>query len=138
MTRCATCNREIDGSWQLSFYGGTLVFDSFECALQRLAGLCRSCGCPVLGHGFPTEVGLYCSAACCEAARRLDRQVDVASADSFPASDPPAYMGTPPIAADPMEERRRREGGRVGWVLLWLLGVPLPLLLLLYLIRGCT
>jgi hypothetical protein len=28
--------------------------------------------------------------------------------------------------------------GRVGWVILWLLGVPLPILLILFLIRGCT
>jgi len=30
------------------------------------------------------------------------------------------------------------EAGRAGWILLWLLGVPLPVLLLLYLVRGCT
>jgi len=28
--------------------------------------------------------------------------------------------------------------GKVGWVLLWLLGIPIPVLLLLFLIRGCT
>jgi len=28
--------------------------------------------------------------------------------------------------------------GKVGWVILWLLGVPIPILLLLFLIRGCT
>jgi hypothetical protein len=33
---------------------------------------------------------------------------------------------------------RRLESGRVGWILLWLLGVPIPLLLLLYVLRGCT
>lgn len=33
---------------------------------------------------------------------------------------------------------RRHESGRVGWALLWLLGVPIPLLLVLYLLRGCT
>jgi hypothetical protein len=33
---------------------------------------------------------------------------------------------------------RRREEGRVGWVMLWLLGVPVPVLLLLYVLRGCT
>jgi hypothetical protein len=32
----------------------------------------------------------------------------------------------------------RRDSGRVGWVLLWLLGVPIPLLLVFYLLRGCT
>jgi hypothetical protein len=32
----------------------------------------------------------------------------------------------------------RRESGRVGWALLWLLGVPIPVLLVLFLMRGCT
>ena len=34
-------------------------------------------------------------------------------------------------------ERRRREG-RIGWVLLWLLGIPIPVLLVIYFLRGCT
>ena len=28
--------------------------------------------------------------------------------------------------------------GRVGYILLWLLGVPLPILFLIYLLRGCS
>jgi hypothetical protein len=28
--------------------------------------------------------------------------------------------------------------GKVGWILLWLLGVPIPILLVLFLLRGCT
>lgn len=28
--------------------------------------------------------------------------------------------------------------GKVGWIMLWLLGVPVPVLLILFLIRGCT
>lgn len=28
------------------------------------------------------------------------------------------------------------ESGKIGWALLWLLGVPLPVLLIIYLIRG--
>jgi hypothetical protein len=30
------------------------------------------------------------------------------------------------------------ERGRVGWILLWALGVPMPVLFLLFLVRGCT
>lgn len=30
------------------------------------------------------------------------------------------------------------ERGKIGWILLWLLGIPLPILLLLFLLRGCT
>lgn len=28
--------------------------------------------------------------------------------------------------------------GRAGWFILWLLGVPIPILFLLFLLRGCT
>ena len=31
-----------------------------------------------------------------------------------------------------------REQGKIGWILLWLLGVPIPVLFLLFLLRGCT
>jgi hypothetical protein len=28
--------------------------------------------------------------------------------------------------------------GKIGWILLWLIGVPIPILLILFLLRGCT
>lgn len=33
---------------------------------------------------------------------------------------------------------KKREEGKIGWILLWLLGIPLPILLLVFLLRGCT
>ena len=30
------------------------------------------------------------------------------------------------------------QNGKVGWILLWALGVPVPVLLILFLVRGCT
>lgn len=33
---------------------------------------------------------------------------------------------------------RNREEGKIGWVLLWLVGIPIPILLVLYFLRGCT
>ena len=30
------------------------------------------------------------------------------------------------------------ERGKIGWILLWALGVPIPILLVLYFLRGCT
>ena len=30
------------------------------------------------------------------------------------------------------------EDGKIGWILLWALGVPIPVLLILFAIRGCT
>ena len=31
-----------------------------------------------------------------------------------------------------------RQEGKVGYILLWLLGVPIPILFLIYLLRGCS
>ena len=28
--------------------------------------------------------------------------------------------------------------GKIGWILLWALGIPIPILLVLFLLRGCT
>ena len=30
------------------------------------------------------------------------------------------------------------ETGKVGWLFLWLIGVPIPVLLALFMLRGCT
>ncbi len=37
-----------------------------------------------------------------------------------------------------MLNERSGQSGKIGWVLLWLLGIPIPVLLLLFLLRGCT
>ena len=31
-----------------------------------------------------------------------------------------------------------REAGAAGYILLWLLGIPIPILLIVFLLRGCT
>jgi hypothetical protein len=33
---------------------------------------------------------------------------------------------------------RNKEEGKIGWILLWLLGIPIPILVVLYFLRGCT
>jgi hypothetical protein len=37
-----------------------------------------------------------------------------------------------------LDARLMQQRGKVGWALLWLLGVPIPVLLVLFLLRGCT
>jgi hypothetical protein len=32
----------------------------------------------------------------------------------------------------------RNKEGKIGWALLWLIGVPIPILLIFFLMRGCT
>ena len=37
-----------------------------------------------------------------------------------------------------IKERIASEEGRIGYILLWFLGVPIPILLLVYFLRGCN
>ncbi|HKX98959.1 MAG TPA: hypothetical protein VJL86_04535 [Steroidobacteraceae bacterium] len=32
----------------------------------------------------------------------------------------------------------KAQGGKAGYILLWLLGIPIPVLFLIFLLRGCT
>ncbi|MEO8748165.1 MAG: hypothetical protein ABI379_11015 [Rhodanobacter sp.] len=34
-------------------------------------------------------------------------------------------------------DRQKQKGG-IGWIVLWMLGVPIPVLIVLFLLRGCT
>ena len=36
-----------------------------------------------------------------------------------------------------MKNFYQKGAGKFNWILLWLLGVPVPILLLIYLLRGC-
>jgi hypothetical protein len=42
----------------------------------------------------------------------------------------------------PMDEEKivvpEKQKGGIGYILLWVLGVPIPVLLLIFLVRGCT
>jgi len=32
----------------------------------------------------------------------------------------------------------KNQDAKIGWILLWALGIPIPVLLILFLLRGCT
>jgi hypothetical protein len=35
-------------------------------------------------------------------------------------------------------DEKQWEAAKAGWAFLWLIGVPIPVLLILFLLRGCT
>jgi hypothetical protein len=37
-----------------------------------------------------------------------------------------------------ISEWRRQQEGKMGYILLWALGVPIPVLFVIFLLRGCT
>lgn len=103
-TTCETCGNAYDRAFTVTMPGGaTHVFDSFECAIERLAPRCAHCGCRVIGHGMEYGTTIYCCSSCLRMAHPdlgADNAEDadaphrefssaVAMRDSFPASDPP-------------------------------------------------
>ncbi len=32
----------------------------------------------------------------------------------------------------------KNQKGATGWILLWAIGIPIPILVLLFMVRGCT
>jgi hypothetical protein len=37
-----------------------------------------------------------------------------------------------------LQQWRRKQEGKLGYILLWALGVPIPVLFVIFLLRGCT
>jgi hypothetical protein len=62
---CEVCGNKYDKAFSISVAGGEAhTFDSFECAIQKLAPVCAHCGCRILGHGHEARGAMYCCAHC--------------------------------------------------------------------------
>jgi hypothetical protein len=65
MATCGVCGNDYAGAFRLIEADGTeSTFDSFECAIHRVAPRCAHCGCPVIGHGEDVDGRTYCCAHC--------------------------------------------------------------------------
>ena len=68
MPRCDTCGNDYDKTFQVTMNGRTHTFDSFECAIHKLAPSCKHCGCRIIGHGLEAGGTFYCCDHCAEKA----------------------------------------------------------------------
>ena len=65
MDTCEVCGNSYDKAFSVSVAGGAAhTFDSFECAIQKLAPVCAHCNCRILGHGVEANGKMYCCAHC--------------------------------------------------------------------------
>ncbi len=64
MTQCAQCGNDYHAAFEVRMGGETYTFDSFECAVERLAPRCGRCGVRVIGHGAEGDGTVFCSAHC--------------------------------------------------------------------------
>jgi hypothetical protein len=64
MPKCDTCGNEYDKTFTVKKEGAEYTFDSFECAIHKLAPRCAHCDCTILGHGVEAQGKIYCCANC--------------------------------------------------------------------------
>ncbi|MGH6690667.1 MAG: hypothetical protein ACREF4_08315 [Gammaproteobacteria bacterium] len=64
MARCEVCGNDYDKSFEVRAAGDRHTFDSFECAIHKLAPVCAHCGCRIVGHGVEAAEQMYCCASC--------------------------------------------------------------------------
>lgn len=68
MGTCEVCGNDYDKCFQVVAAGQTHTFDSFECAIHKMAPICEHCGCKVIGHGVEVDGRFYCCAHCAKQA----------------------------------------------------------------------
>jgi hypothetical protein len=64
MDTCEVCGNEYDKAFKVQMNGKTHTFDSFECAIHRLAPTCTHCKCRIVGHGIESGANMFCCAHC--------------------------------------------------------------------------
>ncbi len=64
MAVCEVCKNDYDKTFEVIAAGHRHVFDSFECAIHRMAPICEHCGCRIVGHGVEAEGRFFCCASC--------------------------------------------------------------------------
>jgi hypothetical protein len=64
MPVCEVCGNDYPRSFEVVTRGARHTFDSFECAIHRLAPRCEHCGCAIVGHGTEADGRFYCCAHC--------------------------------------------------------------------------
>ena len=64
MAKCEVCGNDYDKAFEVVVAGQRHVFDSFECAIHRMAPICSHCGSKVVGHGVEAAGALVCCGSC--------------------------------------------------------------------------
>jgi len=67
MAVCEVCGNDYYMSFDVVAAGVTHTFDSFECAIHRMAPTCEHCRCRIVGHGVEADGKFYCCAHCASA-----------------------------------------------------------------------
>lgn len=68
MPTCEQCGNNYDKTFDVTMGGATHTFDSFECAIAKMAPRCSTCSTPIIGHGLEADGTFFCCDHCAEKA----------------------------------------------------------------------
>lgn len=73
MATCEVCTNNYDKAFTvIDAAGNRHVFDSLQCAIERIAPRCDNCGSRIIGHGCEVGNHQYCGAHCARTATQLE------------------------------------------------------------------
>ncbi|MFI1293158.1 hypothetical protein ACH4VM_32750 [Streptomyces sp. NPDC020792] len=64
MAVCEVCDNDYEMTFEVRAGDAVHIFDSLECAAQRIAPTCDNCECRILGHGLQADGRFFCCANC--------------------------------------------------------------------------
>ncbi|MEV1290295.1 Prokaryotic metallothionein [Micromonospora sp. NPDC049679] len=65
MATCEVCGNDYWMAFEIKTSSGAVhTFDSFECAIHRMAPVCEHCQCKIVGHGVEVSGRFFCCAHC--------------------------------------------------------------------------
>lgn len=68
MATCDQCGNDYANPMRIEKDGASYTFDSFECAMTKLAPTCPECDARILGHGVDAQGHTYCCNHCADRA----------------------------------------------------------------------
>jgi hypothetical protein len=67
MTRCEVCGNDYSMPIHVEAQGVRHTFDSFDCAIHRMAPVCEHCRVRITGKGVEADGRFFCGAHCAKA-----------------------------------------------------------------------
>jgi hypothetical protein len=93
MLRCDVCGNFTERALEVRVHGDSYVFDSFECAIHKLALECDHCGCRIIGHGVESDARHYCCAHCALEQEHSELKDAAALVPARPSQAPASLAG---------------------------------------------
>ncbi|MGW2249914.1 Prokaryotic metallothionein [Kitasatospora sp. NPDC001660] len=76
MAICVTCGNDYWLAFEIkTVTGDSYTFDSFECAMEKLAPRCEQCDVRIVGHGVEVAGMFFCCANCARINGGLGEQI---------------------------------------------------------------